>query len=97
MKESQYQKQVIDRIHGMFDRPLVLKNDSSYIQGIADLTIFVGEKWAFLEVKASESSPSQPNQEYYIEWANQQGAFAAFIYPENEEEVFRGLQAALRA
>lgn len=97
MKESQFQKQVIDRIHRTFDRPLVLKNDSSYIQGIADLTVFVGERWAFLEVKISEDAPSQPNQQYYINWANENGAFASFIYPENEEEVFRGLQAALGA
>lgn len=97
MRESQFQKKVIDRIHRTFDRPLVLKNDSGYVQGILDLTVFVGEKWAMLEVKASADAPAQPNQEYYVNWCNEQGAFAAFIYPENEEEVFRGLQAALRA
>jgi len=46
-----------------------------------------------LEVKASETSPEQPNQGYYVEKMNRM-SFAAFIFPENEEEVLTALQAA---
>jgi hypothetical protein len=58
-----------------------------------DLTIFWGERWATLEVKASNFSPYQRNQEYYVEQMDGM-SFSAFIYPENEEEVLLALQEA---
>jgi hypothetical protein len=66
------------------------------MQGICDLTILFGEKWAALEVKASEDAPLQPNQQYYVDLLNEM-SYAAFIYPENEEDVLHELYAALTA
>jgi hypothetical protein len=91
MRESQYQSQLIDVLHGMFPGCFVLKNDSGYRQGIPDLLVLYRDRWAALEVKGSENAPVQPNQEFYIYEMNEQ-SFAAFIYPENEREVLDALQ-----
>jgi hypothetical protein len=91
MRESQYQNHVIKRLRRMFPDCIILKNDSDYLQGIPDLLVLIGNTWAALEVKAYVNAPEQPNQEYYVcEMDNM--SFAAFIYPENEEEVLDALQ-----
>ena len=77
----------------MFPDCVIEKSDPNYRQGVPDLTIFYGDKWARLEVKASYDAPTQPNQDYYVEQFNEM-SFAAFIYPENEEEVLLALQRA---
>ncbi|HMS83586.1 MAG TPA: hypothetical protein PKD12_08050 [Nitrospira sp.] len=94
MTEAKYQTHVLGRIAEMLPGSTALKNDSAYQQGIPDWTIFYGPKWAMLEIKASRAARRQPNQEYYIEKFNGE-AFAAFIYPENEQEVLDALQEAL--
>jgi hypothetical protein len=93
MVESIYQRSLIKTLERMFDDCLVLKNDSSYRQGVPDLIVLYGPYWAMLEVKASRSSRFRPNQEYYIEMLNEM-SFAASIYPENEDEVLDALQQA---
>jgi hypothetical protein len=75
----------------MFPGCVILKNDSSYMQGILDRTILYGDRWAMLEVKRSANASNRPNQQYYVDKLNQM-SFAAFISPENEEEILRGLQ-----
>jgi hypothetical protein len=95
MLEREYQSLLINKLTFMFPDGFVLKNDPNYVQGILDLTIFNGPKWGMLEVKASEKSRERPNQRYYVQMFNEIG-FAAFIYPENEEEVLNALQQALR-
>lgn len=95
MLESDYQKGLIKRIKKLLPGCMVVKNDPNYMQGIPDLTIFYGPRWALLEVKASEKSRERPNQRYYIEeWAKV--TFCSFIYPENEVEVLNALQRALQ-
>lgn len=94
MRENAYQAKLIKKLRKMFPGCEILKNDSGYLPGILDLTILWGDRWAMLEVKASEDSPTQPNQPYYTEKLNRM-SFAAFIYPEIEEEVLRALQLAL--
>lgn len=72
----------------------VIINDANQVQGIPDLSVFCRSKWAMLEVKLSEKSKIQPNQEWYItNWG--QFIFTAFIYPENEKEVLLALQQSL--
>lgn len=93
MAESRYQAQLIRRLKRMFPGCEILKNDARYLQGILDLTIFWEDRWAMLEVKASETSPEQPNQEYYVEKMNRM-SFASFIFPENETEVLAALHEA---
>lgn len=95
MAERHYQAALIKTLRLMFNGIIILKNDSSYMQGVPDLILLYGPYWAMLEVKISKSSPFQPNQEYYLEVLNDMG-FAACIYPENESEVLDALQQAFR-
>jgi hypothetical protein len=91
--ENTYQAKLIRKLKRIFPGCEILKNDSSYRPGILDLTIFWGPLWAMLEVKASASAKERPNQGYYVRQMNDMG-FAAFIFPENEEEVLAALQEA---
>lgn len=95
MLERAYQARVIKRLRQEFDGCYILKNDASYLQGIPDLIFLYGSFWAMLEVKKSANEFHQPNQDYYVEELNAM-SFAAFIYPENEDEVFRALQSAFQ-
>jgi hypothetical protein len=94
--ERDYQASLIKLLEELFPGCIILKNDESYQQGIPDLTLLWRDRWAFLEVKAYEGAPEQPNQRYFIETADRL-SFGAFIYPENEEEVLHALQHAFRA
>jgi hypothetical protein len=96
MLERDYQRELIPRIKDLSStRKIdVLKNNSGYRQGIPDLSVFCGPFWGWLEVKPSKDAEQEPNQEYYINWANTVGAFGAFIYPENEKEVLCALVQA---
>jgi hypothetical protein len=91
VSERVYQARLIRRIQALFPGCIVLKNDSEFMPGIPDLTILHGSRWAMLEVKADVTSPTQPNQEYYVIGMNNL-SFAAFIYPQNEEDVLNALQ-----
>ena len=94
MLESVYQGHLIKKLKEMFPGCIVLKNDTGYQQGISDLTLLCdGPFWALLEVKRSATEHEQPNQRYFVEKADGM-SFGAFIYPENEEEVFLALQRA---
>lgn len=95
MGESDYQSRLIKVLRDMFPGCVILKNDPEYLQGIPDLLILYGDNWAALEVKAYADAPEQPNQDYYVDELNKM-SFAAFIYPENEEEVLDALQRSLR-
>lgn len=94
MREAQYQAKLIEKLRLLFPDCLILKNDPAYLQGVPDLVIFCGDRYAFLEVKASESARAQPNQNYWIQKLDSM-SFAAFIYPSNEQEVLRALERAL--
>ena len=72
---------------------MVLKNDPNYIQGVPDLLVLYNDRWAALECKRSENAPHRPNQEYYISKMNDM-SFAAFVYPENREDILDELQRA---
>lgn len=93
MKESEFQKSVIDELYSRFPGCIVLKNDAKYKQGIPDLSVFYKNKYAFLEVKDSADAHRQPNQEHYISKINDM-SFARFIFPENKEEVLNELESA---
>ncbi len=75
---------------------IVLKNDPTILQGIPDLTVIYKDKSALLEVKMAEDSAHQPNQDYYISYANNMGGFGRFIYPENEKEILDELQEFMK-
>lgn len=88
--ERDFQAGLIKELRTMFPGCIVMKNDSSYIQGIPDLLILHKNKWASLEVKKNASAKRQPNQEYYVDTMNEM-SFSRFIYPENKEDVLREL------
>ena len=96
MLESKFQADLIKDIKKMFPGCVVMKNDSSYIQGIPDLLVLYDDRWASLECKKSEGARKQPNQEYYVEKLDSM-SFSRFIFPENKEEVLRELQSAFQA
>ena len=96
MKESKFQKELIDEIESRFPDAIIMKNDSNYIQGIPDLTILSGDKWATLEIKKSKSATHQPNQDFYVETMNKM-SFSAFIFPENKKEVLDELEQSLKS
>ena len=94
--ERDFQAKLIKELKVMFKGCIIVKNDPNYIQGIPDLLILYNDRWAALEVKKSEHAHHQPNQEYYVDLMDQL-SFAAFIYPENKEEILYELQQALLA
>ena len=94
--ESGFQDRLIDDLENIFPGCMIMKLDSSYIQGIPDLLILFGDKWAVLECKKHASARRQPNQEYYVDMMNKM-SFASFIYPENKEEVLYELQQAFKS
>ena len=89
--ERDFQRDLIKELKKIFVGCIVLKNDSSYIQGSPDLIILFEDKWASLEVKKSATASHRPNQEYYVEIMDSM-SFSRFIYPENKEEVLYELQ-----
>lgn len=94
-KENEYQSGLIDRIKQRFDGCIVLKNDSSYIQGIPDLTVLYKNRWATLECKEHAKAKHRPNQDHYVERMNNM-SFSAFIYPENEGEILDEMERSFK-
>lgn len=96
MNENIFQASVIRKIKKMLPGCVVLKNDPNYIQGFPDLLILFEDSWAALECKKTGRARRRPNQDYYIEKLNNM-SYAAFISPDNEEDVLYELVRALRA
>lgn len=94
-EESKFQSALIKELKKIFPGCMVLKNDSSYYQGIPDLLVLFEDKWAMLECKRSSTASHRPNQDYYIEKFGKM-SYASFISPENKEEVLNELQQAFR-
>lgn len=91
MLESQFQKDLIKDLQTIFPGALIYKNESK--QGLPDLTVLFENHWALLECKKSKDALHQPNQDYYVNLADDM-SFARFIYPENKQEVLDDLQQA---
>ena len=96
MLENKFQSQLIKELKKIFPGCIVMKNDSSYIQGIPDLLILYKNKWASLEVKKSANASKRPNQQYYVDLMNKM-SFARFISPENKKEVLDELRKTFKA
>ena len=95
MLENRFKTLLIHEIEDMLPGCIIIHLDPNEIQGAPDLLILYGKRWGVLEGKKSEKAPHRPNQDYYVERMNEM-SFAAFIYPENKEEVLDELQRALR-
>lgn len=95
LRENKFQSDLIRELKDMFPECMIMKLDASYIQGIPDLLILYKNKWAVLECKKSyadfrKSLKRNPNQPYYVGLMDSM-SFAAFIYPENKEDVLYDL------
>lgn len=89
--ERDFQAKLIMELKVRFQGCMVLKNDSSYIQGIPDLLVLYKDRWASLECKRSTTASHRPNQEYYVGLMDEM-SFSRFICPENKDEVLNELQ-----
>ena len=87
--ESGFQDKLRRELKMLFPECMIFKMDQ--IQGIPDLLILYGKRWASLENKKSSTAKRQPNQEYYVDLMNRM-SFSRFICPENKEEVLSELQ-----
>lgn len=88
--ERDFQAKLIKELKEMFPGCMVLKNDSSYIQGIPDLLVLYKNHWATLECKRSITASHRPNQEHYVGLMDEM-SFSRFICPENKSEVLHEL------
>jgi predicted RecB family nuclease len=91
MLENCFKTNLARELKERFPGCMVVHLDPNEIQGIPDLLILYGDRWAALEGKKSKDAPHRPNQDYYIQLMNHM-SFAAVIYPENKEEVLYELQ-----
>lgn len=91
--ERNFQSSLIRELKKMFEGSIILKLPASYKQGIPDLLILYGKKWATLECKRSASAKNKPrpNQRYYVDKMNAM-SFSRFIFPENKEDVLHELK-----
>lgn len=94
--ERDFQSKLIKELKDTYPGCMVMKLDSSYIQGIPDLLVLHGDKWATLECKKAVGAKKQPNQEHYVGRMNEM-SFSRFICPENKEEVLHELQHVFHA
>lgn len=91
MRENKFQAELKKEIRARFPGSMVLKNDPNDIQGIPDLMVLYKNKWAALEVKQSATAKHRPNQDYYIDKLGSM-SYAAFIYPENKEDILNEME-----
>lgn len=89
--ESKFQKELMDEIRQEYPGCVIIKNDSGYIQGFPDWTIFYKDRWAVLETKKEKGAAKQPNQERYVEQLDYM-SFSRFVQPENKDEVLSDLR-----
>ena len=93
MLESVFKRQLKKKLKKLLPGCIVFHTDPNDIQGLPDLIVLYKNYWGALEGKKEEHSPRQPNQQYYIDLMNKM-SYAAFVYPENEEEVLYEIQVA---
>lgn len=90
MLETPFKKELCDEIERRFPGCMILRNDPRYLQGVPDILVLYKGKWAALETKRSANAKIQPNQEYYVDKMNDM-SYAAFVYPENRDEVLNAM------
>ena len=93
--ENKYQAKLIKKLKDLLPGCIVTKLDSSHIQGIPDLLVLWGDKWATLEVKKDAKAKKRPNQGYYVSKMDEM-SFSRIVYPENEKEVLDELLNAFK-
>ena len=95
MLENRFKTKLIGEIKDIFPGAIVIHTDPNEIQGFPDLLILYEDRWAALEGKKERSASVRPNQRYYVDLMNDM-SYAAFICPENKEEILNELQQTFR-
>ena len=86
MLENRFKTNLIQDLKNLFPGCIVVHLDPNEIQGIPDILVLYKDKWAALEGKKTANASVRPNQSYYVNKMNDM-SYAAFVYPENKEEV----------
>lgn len=94
MRENVFQARLVKKLKAMYPDAIVMKGDANRIQGICDILVLRGDRWVALECKRDSKAPHRPNQDYYVSKMNEM-SYAAFIFPENEEEILHEVQQTL--
>lgn len=96
MRERDFQRDLIKAIKARLPGCEVLKNDPNYLQGVPDLIVLYGRRWAMLECKRRDGARQQPNQKYYVDRFREM-SYANFITPDNQEDVLDEMELAFRS
>lgn len=94
--ERDYKPKLLERIEKRLPGVEIIFGDTRYKQGTPDVVLLYKDRWALLEVKRSPTASKRPNQDYYVDKYNSM-SYAAFIHPENEEDILNELEHALKA
>lgn len=94
MLENRYQRILVTKLRELLPNCFIMLNDPQQYQGIPDILILFGNRWAMLETKRAANAAQRPNQDYYISQFNQ-WSFAAFINPSNEDDVLEALKSEM--
>lgn len=96
MLENKFKTGLVKELKSRFPGCMVIHADPNEIQGIPDLLVLYEDTWAALEGKKSEKASRRPNQDFYVKKMDDM-SFAAFIYPENKEEILNELERSFKA
>ena len=96
MLENKFKTDLIKEIKTRLPGSMVVHLDPTELQGIPDILVLYKDKWAALEGKKNATASHRPNQNFYVKKMNNM-SFAAFIFPENKEEILNDLQHALES
>lgn len=91
MLEKDFQVELRTQLKNRFPGCLILKQNPNSRQGIPDWLVLYQDKWASLETKRAFRAKRQVNQEFYVDQLDDM-SFAAFVDPENVEEVLDDLE-----
>lgn len=94
MRENKFKANLKKELQEMFPGCVLFDNDAGQFQGMSDLLILYKNTWAALECKRNSTASHRPNQDYYVNMLNDM-SYAAFICPENKEDILDDLEHAL--
>ena len=93
-QENKFKQDLKAEILARLPGSIVLHLYPQDIQGVPDMLVLYNDRWAALEGKKSAKASHRPNQDYYVQQMNDM-SFAAFIFPENKEEVLHDMERSL--
>ena len=91
VNESIFQSGFVKTLRRDYPGAIVFKTDSQQTQGIPDILMLYGSHWFAFEMKKYKDASHRPNQDYYIKCFSKY-TYAAFVYPENVDEVLANLR-----